>query len=165
VNAPGAVQGQTNTCVGLTDAGDIVLGPNSNSLATDPDLDRVIVILSDGDNNPNTGFDACTLNKANALHDPANGVDIYVIALSVPGNTGDPDAPDPNPGENPSTPGFCGQVGTDTSIDESRRLLKCIASSSPGTNDHYHETTDAQELGNVFLNLAYEIAGRALSGN
>lgn len=166
INAPGANSGGTNTCIGLTDAGDVILGPNSGSLSADPLLDRVIVILTDGDNNANTGMDTCTLNKANALRAPGNGVEIYVVALSVPGNTGDPDNPDPNPGENPSTPGFCNQVGTDNNGNtESRRLLKCIASSSPGTNNHYFETVDAGDLGNVFLNLAYEIAGRALAGN
>jgi hypothetical protein len=162
INLPGANAGGTNTCTGLQDAAEILLN-SPTSVNNDPDLDRVIVILSDGDNNRDTNMDTCTLNEANNLRNN-DDVAIYVIGLNVPGHTADPTAPDPNPNESPSTPGFCAQVGTDTGISESRRLLKCIASSAAG-NDHYHETTDARELGNIFLSLAYEIAGTGLAGN
>ena len=44
-----------------------------------------------------------------------------------------------------------------------RRLLKCISSSTPGTNDHYFEVQTAAQLPDVFQVIAFKIAGRALT--
>jgi hypothetical protein len=42
------------------------------------------------------------------------------------------------------------------------RLLKCIASSAPGTNDHYYETATASELPEIFTSIAQSIAFRLI---
>jgi hypothetical protein len=43
-----------------------------------------------------------------------------------------------------------------------RRLLKCIASSTEGTNDHYFEVPNAEDLPNVFSTIARDIAFRLI---
>jgi hypothetical protein len=160
----------TNVCLGLYMAADVLLNSPTATDPNDPDLQRFIVLLTDGDNSfqnisgipnscrPESGgcgsgpggssrrLDDCTLDLANAIigdrADP--DVEIYVIGLNVSGNNN----------EN------CNAVG---SSDNNRRLLKCVASSTPGTNDHYFETNNAIGLGNIFRDLAYEIGGRGLS--
>ena len=73
----------------------------------------------------------------------------------------------PNPGDNGSLPtnAFCNGIGNnDPDNVADRRLLKCIASSTAGTNDHYFETDDANDLPSIFQGIAYEIATRGLTG-
>jgi hypothetical protein len=41
-------------------------------------------------------------------------------------------------------------------------LLKCIASSTPGTNDHYYETSTSAELPAIFTAIAQAIAFRLI---
>lgn len=161
--------GYTNVCLGLFESGEILRGPNRNNAAN---AQRFVVILTDGENNfqaapgvPNdcrpvaagcgTGapgsqerLDVCTDDVADDLK--GEGVEIYVIGLNVDGT---------NDGALP-TGGYCSGIGGGVN---NRRLLKCMASSNPGTNDHYKETDNAVELGDIFQGVAYEIAGRGLS--
>ena len=59
-----------------------------------------------------------------------------------------------------STPGPIG----DTTMDDTanHRLLKCIASSTNGTNDHYYYASDEDELTGIFTAIANQIAHRLL---
>jgi hypothetical protein len=166
----------TNVCLGLWQAGQILNGPGEN---TNPETQRFVVLLTDGENfwddvlgiptacrptNPGgcgsgapgseERLDRCTRDVAEDLED--DGVEIYVIGLNVAGtDNGDV-----------MTTGDCSQIGNGASDNvANRRLLKCIASSSPGTNNHYFETDNAIELGNIFQGVAYEIAGRGLAAN
>jgi hypothetical protein len=179
--------GGTNVCLGLDLGGDIILdSPNAWPSGT-AELQRTLVILTDGDNSyqnvtgippachaagsgalcgSGTGtdeqrLDTCTRDVANGPNGlKSQGISIYVIGLNVAGNSG---GNDPNPNQT-ATNVYCSGIGNNNpdSIAD-RRLLKCIASSSPGTNDHYFETGNAVELGNIFRDLAYELAGRGLS--
>jgi Flp pilus assembly protein TadG len=98
-------------------------------------------------------LDTKTITLVNDLK--AEGVEIYVVGLGVCGS--------------PST-ALCNssKIGTSCSgsyCDDSlgnRNLLKCIASSSPGTNDHYFETTDPTELSSIFGNIARLIGFRLI---
>jgi hypothetical protein len=83
------------------------------------------------------------------------GVEIYVIAFSVCGGI-------------QSSATLCNTTGigsTGTSHPDSiadHRLLKCIASSSPGTNDHFFETATAAELPGIFQTIANNISFRLI---
>lgn len=171
----------TNICMGLFASGEIMDGPNSRD-----DVDRIIVILTDGANvfnghpsvpqecwpddaggscgaaaTTNAGgavqaereLDYCTRDMADDLK--AAGYEIYVVGLNVENG--------PNLGATP-TNAFCNGIGNDQDDDVAdRRLLKCMASSADGTNDHYFETNDASTLGNIFQGIAYDIAARGLT--
>ena len=55
------------------------------------------------------------------------------------------------------------QVGAADSENVSdHRLLKCIASSAAGTNDHYFYTNDADDLPGIFTQIANQIAHRLI---
>jgi hypothetical protein len=55
-------------------------------------------------------------------------------------------------------------IGSNTHDDTANRnLLKCLASSKPGTNDHYFEVPHASDLPGIFQVIAWKIAGRALT--
>jgi hypothetical protein len=100
-------------------------------------------------------MDSGTKAVADQLRSDPHNVEIYVVGFGVCG------------GNDPSvTPqgGYCNGIGngaTDQVAD--RRLLKCIASSTPGTNDHYYEVPTAAEVPGVFQVIAWRIAGRSLS--
>jgi hypothetical protein len=172
----------TNICLGLYQAQSMLFGPNAQE---GENVIRAAVILTDGDNNynsvtygngspptdcrPNTNpsgsdpsgtcrpaqtrereLDAKTLALANALK--AQGVDIYVVAFGVCAvdNT-----------SKPSDPGYCNGVGnSDHDNAADRRLLKCVASSTDGTNDHYFEVGSASDLPDVFAKIARKLAFR-----
>ncbi|MBI5288797.1 MAG: hypothetical protein HY873_07480 [Chloroflexi bacterium] len=178
----------TNVCLGLYESNEILLGPDAQDSDT-PGLQRIIVILTDGENFFQSGsgitvppectpssscgdaassgdevdrLDRCTWELAeNIKNNPANCIDppdpdpehpppscaeIYVIGLNVA-----PGPKQPNP--------HCDDIGNDDPDGIAhRRLLKCIASSPA----HYKETNSTIELGNIFSNLAYEIADRGL---
>jgi hypothetical protein len=167
----------TNVCLGLWQSGEILDGPGQN---TTPGAQRFIVLLTDGENSfQNTPglpdecnadndsgpdcaggpdeereLDRCTEDVADDLK--AAGVEIYVIGLNVAG-TDDGDV---------MSNADCNNIGNGADDDvANRRLLKCIASSTGGTNDHYYETNNAIELGNIFQGVAYEIAGRGLAAD
>ena len=79
-----------------------------------------------------------------------NGVEFYVVGLGVCGS---------------SNTNLCntGMIGTNTNdTTANRNLLKCIASSTNGTNDHYFETTKASDLPSIFTNIARLIGFRLI---
>ncbi len=93
--------------------------------------------------------------KTKALADymrNVEGIEVYVIHF-----------PGCNSGSQLPTTLYCNGIG---SSGNAVRLLKCIASSSPGTNDHYLEAQDASNLVSVFQIVAYRIAAHGLlAGN
>jgi len=92
-------------------------------------------------------------NKTLALADQlkASGVEIYVVGLGVCGTKN----------TNLCNRGIVGlQNYSDGTAD--RNLLKCIASSTAGTNDHYYEATTATELSGIFTNIARLIGFRLI---
>jgi hypothetical protein len=80
----------------------------------------------------------------------AQGVEIYVVAFSVCGGIDTSVLANPCSG--------VGGGGSDSTSDH--RLLKCIASSSPDSNDHYYETATASQLPAIFQQIAQAIAFR-----
>jgi hypothetical protein len=98
-------------------------------------------------------LDTMSYNIASALK--SQGVQIFVIAFSVCGGIQSSSTLcDPN------GIGGTGSGHPDSIADH--RLLKCIASSSPGTNDRYFETTTAAELPAIFQQIAQQIAFRLI---
>jgi hypothetical protein len=56
-----------------------------------------------------------------------------------------------------------GQIGASNSDNTSdQRLLKCIASSTTGTNDHYFYASTASQLPQIFQQIANAIAFRLI---
>ncbi len=183
----------TNICQALKKAQDVLFNYGGGHTASN--TQRVIVILSDGDNvynadqvnasspqspespcrptSPSTNdgdvgtsclnntqtqeakVDLMSHNMATTLKNATNNVEIFVIAWSVCGGI-----------QSSST--LCnttgiGSTGTghpDSTADH--RLLKCIASSSPGTNDHYFETATASELPGIFQQIAQQVSFRLI---
>lgn len=95
--------------------------------------------------------------KTKALADAAKttGVEIYIVGYGVCGT---------NDGQIASS-SYCsssniGNSQPDTIADQ--RLLKCIASSTPGTNDHYFTTSDPTQLSGIFAQIARSIAFRLI---
>lgn len=157
--------GETSICLALREAQKILNGPG-NQLA-DPNTKRFVVLLTDGDNEfsvatsasldpvcaptPSvSGSDTCssprsasnrsldleTLQLATQMKEDTT---IYTIQIS-PSNCIAPSVV--------YTPAQCnGQVGNaDPPRIASARLLQCVASSNPGTNDHYFSTSDPNSL-------------------
>ncbi|MEX1253830.1 MAG: VWA domain-containing protein [Dehalococcoidia bacterium] len=96
------------------------------------------------------------LSKTQADNIRLQGVEIYVVAFSVCGGAGAHTGTCPT---NSST--VIGQTGSsfpDSLTDHV--LLKCIASSKSGTNDHYFETSTASELPGIFEQIARSITYR-----
>ncbi len=173
----------TNTCMGLFKAQEMFNGPNAQTAAN---TIKSLVILADGDNRYDlvaysaaqgsppvpcrptgysTGSDAgggCTpatsrersldtLTHTLATTLKNQGVEIYVVAFGVCGPL---DA-------STATSGYCNGVGNaDHDNVADRRLLKCVASSSPMTNDHYYQVSTASDLPQVFTRIAQAIAFR-----
>jgi Flp pilus assembly protein TadG len=80
----------------------------------------------------------------------ANGVEVYVVGFGVCGT---------------SNNNLCntGMIGSSTHDNTANRnLLKCIASSTAGTNDHYFEATSASQLPAIFTNIARLIGFRLI---
>jgi Flp pilus assembly protein TadG len=110
--------------------------------------------------------DVETLNIANAIK--SQNVEIFVVSFSACSN-GDGSTIYNNSGNqtcasqtNPVvSPPFSGHVGdTTTETTANTRLVKCIASSTPGTNDHFWYSTNAADLPNIFTTIAAQIAHR-----
>jgi hypothetical protein len=177
----------TNTCLGLYKAREMFLGPNAQ---TAPNTVKSVVIMADGDNTynvaaysaaqgsppvdcrPATNADSsdgdvgtgCTgaqtrersLDiKTKALADAMKALDIevYVVAFGVCGTL------------NSTTPStsYCNNIGnSDHDNTADQRLLKCIASSTSGTNDHYYAVPTASDLPAVFQEIAKAIAFRLI---
>lgn len=177
--------GGTNICTGLLKAQSVMFGAGSRP---GPGTMRAIVLMTDGGNswtdsstdaacrvNPNSNpwgyadtaysgecfpdvgtgaqtaaggqMDIKTQAMANALK--AQNVELYVVAVGVCG---------------PQNTNLCNtaKIGTIPDSDRTHNLLKCAASSTPGTNDHYFETNDATELTTIFQNIARLLALRLL---
>lgn len=154
--------GNTNICMGLWKGRQLLFGPGSH---THPDTRRIIVLLSDGDNNPHHYSDSTwpaecdfgrdsgiwagcdtsdsvtnlldrkTYDLAQSLK--AQGVEIYVVGFGLCGT---------NDRNRPCDPSKIGAGG----VDNDRNLLKCIASSTAGTTDHYFEAENTSELVSIF---------------
>jgi hypothetical protein len=171
----------TNICQALKKAQSVLAGPGGHSSA---ETRRFVVILSDGDNTYNASVsnqgspqspevpcrpsnastsdgylgpncrsdtqsqegkvDGLTYDLAETLK--SQDIEVYVIAFGVCGGT--------------ESSGLCdaGEIGhtggahPDSEAD--RNLLKCIASSAAGTNDHYFESPTAEDLPEVFGEVA-----------
>ncbi len=115
-------------------------------------------------------MDARSIHLAQAIK--AQGVEIFVVAFA--GGTPYCDLGDGKIYDD-STPSDCNSVvespagpigNTDNDNDGSdpanTRLLKCIASSSVGTSDHYFYATDSSELNSIFTAIANQIAHRLI---
>jgi len=176
----------TNICLGMLKGQEILFGPNGQTAS---DTMKFLVILSDGDNTYNSAsygqgappqscrptYDPSHSDtyvdtecrsaqtreksldiKTKALADTleSQGVEIYVVGFGICGTN--------NPSQLPTT-GYCNGIGnSDHDNTADRRLLKCIASSTPGTNDHYFEAPSAEDLPDVFSQIAREIAFRLI---
>jgi len=79
-------------------------------------------------------------------------IEVYVIGFHVCGSS--------SPGKFKSTPGYCAGIG---SSSDNIRLLRCIASSKDGTNDHYLDAPSSADLVSAFQIAAYEIAAHGLA--
>jgi Flp pilus assembly protein TadG len=188
INATNAVGGGgTNVCLALYKAQEMFNGPNHQTAGNTV---KSLVIMSDGDNTynvnsysatqgapptecrPSSNFSSsdgdvssnCTGaqsrersvdQKTKTLADTlrAQGIEIYVVAFGVCGTFNTSTA----------TSAYCGQIGNgdhDNTADQ--RLLKCMASSTPGTNDHYFRVPTASDLPAVFQEVARAIAFRLI---
>ena len=96
-------------------------------------------------------LDILTWNVAKAIE--ADDVEIYVVAFGVCSSN-----------STTYTQAQCdSQVGnTDTDSTGDQRLLKCIASSKPSTNDHYFYASSAGALPAIFSQIAKQIAHRLI---
>jgi len=172
----------TNICLGLLKGEEIMFGPNGQEGS---DVRRYLILLSDGDNTYNNDAygngepptacrptstpqnsdqhvdSACRAaqtrerqldTKTKALRDEmkALGVEIFVVGFGVCGNAN----------AYSCDLGTIGSAAHDNTAD--RNLLKCLASSSAGTNDHYYEVETAEDLPAVFQTIAQQIAHRLI---
>jgi hypothetical protein len=80
----------------------------------------------------------------------SQGVEFYIVAFGACGSSN----------SNLCEQGLIGSAAHDDTAD--RNLLKCLASSSAGTNDHYYEVETAEELPAVFRTIAQQIAYRLI---
>jgi hypothetical protein len=178
----------TNNCLGLLKANEVLFGPDHHTVSNSL---HIVVLLSDGDNTYNASsysasegspaaqclpdYDpahsdtytdtSCRAaqtrerqldTKTKALVDTmkANGVEVYVVGLGVCGT---------NNVHQYATTSYCSGIGnTNDDNTADRRLLKCIASSTPGTNDHYFEVQTASDLPDTFAKIARLIGFRLI---
>jgi hypothetical protein len=174
----------TNNCLGLLKANEVLFGPGHHTVSNSL---HIVVILSDGDNTYNANsysssqgapplecrpdYDpahsdtytdtACRSaqtrerqldTKTKQLVDTmkANGVEVYVVGLGVCGTKN----------SNLCNPSLIGGTSSDNTAD--RNLLKCLASSTTGTNDHYFEVSTASQLPDTFARIARLIGFRLI---
>jgi hypothetical protein len=98
--------------------------------------------------------DLLTLEKAKDMK--AAGYEIYVIAFDTCGNN----STVYTSAQCDSQVGQTGSSHPDSTADQ--RLLKCVASSTAGTNDHYYYVQEAANLPQVFQDIANTIAFRLI---
>jgi hypothetical protein len=102
-------------------------------------------------------LDSETMAMADELR--AAGVEVYVVGYSVCGANSHGD---PNPSQG-KTQSYCAGIGNSNGDSiGNRRLLKCIASSTTGTNDHYFEVSSESQLPAMFQNIARLIGFRLI---
>jgi len=140
----------TNICLGIQEGRTRLFGPNSR-----PSARKIMIILTDlgsksdsevpppppdcNSSNDNT-LDIQTNNRATAVK--ADNVEIFVLGYSVE-----------NPPNDPSV--LCNPSGIGGSgIGNDRNLGKCIASSTPGTNNHYFEAATPEMIQTQFEAIA-----------
>jgi hypothetical protein len=174
----------TNICGGFDKAASVLLPPASGA-HTASNTVRIVVLLSDGDSNPNpnartssspvtackppgdmsphddgscqsstqsneANLDSKTKARVDSLK--AQGVEVYVVGFGVCGT---------NNAATTCNTSSVGQTGSSYPDNTANRnLLKCIASSAAGTNDHYFEATSATQLPSIFTQIAQAIAFR-----
>lgn len=182
----------TNVCGGLYMGLQILDGPNNhNNPVLYPNNKRYLVLLSDGDNtynsysyqsSPASPYSSCRPNTSPGSSDTyvdsncrsaqtrerevdvktyqlaqslkSQGIEIFVVGFGVC---------DPNSGPVYSSSQCSAQIGnTDHDNTADERLLKCIASSKPGTNDHYYWASSASQLPAIFTAIANQIAHRLI---
>lgn len=88
-----------------------------------------------------------------------SGIEIYVVAFGVCG-TSNSTVYTTNQCKTDANGGQIGNNNPDTTADS--RLLKCIASSTQNTNDHYYNVPTAEDLPAVFEDIARAIAFRLI---
>jgi len=172
----------TNVCLGMLKGQETLFGPNGQTASNTL---KILVVLSDGDNTYNSAsygqgqppeecrpdyrpwqsdgyvstgcysaqtrerqLDDKTLDLADELK--SQGVEIYVVGFGVCGS----------PSSNLCNRSQVGGTWHDNYAD--RNLAKCIASSTSGTNDHYFEVPHAEDLPQVFGEIARQIAFRLI---
>jgi hypothetical protein len=178
----------TNVCGGLLAGYSVLNGVNHH---TEENARHFIVLLSDGDNTynaasyqsspaspdpqcaPSTQPSVSLDYTGTSCHDAgtqepeldtktmtlvdtmkAAGIEFYVVGFGVCGGT---------PTDTTCTSTEKAKIGngdTDTIADQ--RLLKCIASSSPGSNNHFYYANSASELPNIFQKIAHQIGHRLI---
>jgi Flp pilus assembly protein TadG len=102
-------------------------------------------------------LDRKTRDMAKALKDA--GIEIYVVAFGACGSASST-VYTSNQCRTDSNGGLIGNSDPDTTADQ--RLLKCIASSTTGTNDHFYSVPTAEDLPDVFQDIAHAIAFRLI---
>jgi hypothetical protein len=178
----------TNICGGILMGYDVLNGPGHH---TEENTRRIFVLLSDGDNTYNaasfqvsppspdpqcqpdsepdrsTGYTgtSCTSayqqereldEKTIALVDglKAEGIEFYVVGFGVCGGT---------PTSSTCTSGEKALIGNnDRDEIADQRLLKCIASSSPESNNHFFYAERASDLPDIFQRIAHQIGHRLI---
>lgn len=170
--------GATNICNGILKGQQLLNGAGRH---TEPETQRVLVVLADGDNNPqdsnymnwpaacNPGgnstangsacdfTDTIQANLDKKMYDvataaKADNIEIWVVGLSVCGTTN----------STTCTSAEAAKIGNTAYDDNSadRRLMKCVASSTPGTNDHFIETNSSSQLQAIFQAIGSTITTR-----
>jgi hypothetical protein len=93
------------------------------------------------------GVANCELDYPDLIYDDDNPAHCGTVVqnTSYPIGQSGPDGDDPKPATNPNV-----------------RLLKCIASSTNGTDDHYFFANSASELQGIFTKIANQIAHRLI---
>ena len=179
----------TNVCAGLLKGYEILEGPANHS--SEDNSRRYLILLSDGDNtynsysyqnSPTSPIAACqpttSPNQSDgnvssscysaqtrereldvetyaAAHQLAgDNVEIFVVGFGVCGHNA----------TQVYTASQCqSQIGnTDHDNTADERLLKCIAGSKSGTNDHYYWANTASSLPQIFTQIAQQIAHRLI---
>jgi Flp pilus assembly protein TadG len=102
-------------------------------------------------------LDRKTRDLAKELKDA--GIEIYVVAFGACGSTSST-VYTSNQCRTDSNGGLIGNSDPDTTADQ--RLLKCIASSTSSTNDHFYSVPTAEDLPSVFQDIAHAIAFRLI---
>lgn len=178
--------GGTNICLPFAKALEMFNGPNAQ---TEGNVRKRILLLSDGDNEysgprafgngqpplecrprdpdahePTGGacesssrpaegdLDDATFELARRIEQSLD-LEIYVVGLGVCGA----------PNGDVRSDAYCNGIGNGGDSVADRRLLRCIASSAEGTNDHYFEVASASELPPIFQKIAFEIVDRGLA--
>jgi Flp pilus assembly protein TadG len=119
-------------------------------------------------------MDVRTIELAQAIK--AQGVEVFVVAFA--GGVANCHLDYPDLLYDDDNPAHCGTVLQDSAYpigqagadgnnpkpatNPNVRLLKCIASSTNGTDDHYFFASDASELSGIFTKIANQIAHRLI---